>query len=626
VLLINGPLLKFKPAWALREGELMVALGMMLVSCSLPSSGLMRYLPGGMMGIYGQAATNADYAAVLKAANLPTWLWPAAKATDPAGVANENVFRYFLTRSPDGSVPWGAWVRPLALWGIFVACLWGLMLCLSIIVRRQWTENERLAFPLATVYAALIESPAPGRALNTLFRAPGFWIAAALVFAAHSVNAIHQYVPSFPTIPLGYDMNAIFTEAPWQYIEYGAKQAMLYFSIIGIAYFVQTRVAFSVWGFYILWQLAEMLIEGGGMTFTDDMRQNQTFGGMAVFTGVVLFIGRQHWWMVIRHMLPFLKRESDMDEPSRYLPYAAAGWGAVLCATGAGLWLMAAGVSLVATIAILACLMMMFMTVARIVAETGLIFTQLHWQMYRLWYYPLQMIGPAATVDSTSFFFTGWMAHTFHDVRESFAAFFQQGVRVADATAYENSHRWRTGFGFILAIVLALVVGYCVSSASMLWVEYNYAEPLGLQPDSTVNSYGTESAVRQAIFDPAVKYANKNITETPLAQGVNIGIGGAIVAVCSVLRLTLSWWPLHPIGFIIVYSYATQKIWFSVFLGWLAKSLLLRLGGASLLLRVKPVFIGLIVGEAFAAAFWLVFSLVVHSLGYEYHRIVLLPG
>src|SRR3954463_14616251 len=44
VLGVNGPLRKWWPSAALSEGELAVALGMVLVSCALPSVGLMRYL------------------------------------------------------------------------------------------------------------------------------------------------------------------------------------------------------------------------------------------------------------------------------------------------------------------------------------------------------------------------------------------------------------------------------------------------------------------------------------------------------------------------------------------------------------------------------------------------------
>ena len=44
-LLINGPLSKWAPRYALSSGDVAVAFTMTLVSCALPSSGLMRALP-----------------------------------------------------------------------------------------------------------------------------------------------------------------------------------------------------------------------------------------------------------------------------------------------------------------------------------------------------------------------------------------------------------------------------------------------------------------------------------------------------------------------------------------------------------------------------------------------------
>src|SRR5512133_3729969 len=48
-LLINGPLSKFAPQIALSSGEVAVAFSMMLVSCALPSSGLMRGFPASLV-------------------------------------------------------------------------------------------------------------------------------------------------------------------------------------------------------------------------------------------------------------------------------------------------------------------------------------------------------------------------------------------------------------------------------------------------------------------------------------------------------------------------------------------------------------------------------------------------
>jgi hypothetical protein len=47
-------------------------------------------------------------------------------------------------------------------------------------------------------------------------------------------------------------------------------------------------------------------------------------------------------------------------------------------------------------------------------------------------------------------------------------------------------------------------------------------------------------------------------------------------------------------------------VWFSVFIAWLSKSTITRIGGALLYERLKPFFLGLILGEAVAGGFWLI--------------------
>src|SRR5262245_45612818 len=80
---VNAPLRKWKANWALSGGELAVALGMMLVSCTLPSSGLMRYLPPSLVSIPNQAGTNSAYRQLVKELDVPKWMFPTMDSADP---------------------------------------------------------------------------------------------------------------------------------------------------------------------------------------------------------------------------------------------------------------------------------------------------------------------------------------------------------------------------------------------------------------------------------------------------------------------------------------------------------------------------------------------------------------
>jgi len=87
---------------------------------------------------------------------------------------------------------------------------------------------------------------------------------------------------------------------------------------------------------------------------------------------------------------------------------------------------------------------------------------------------------------------------------------------------------------------------------------------------------------------------------------MHMGIGFGITAVLEVASLRWAAWPLLPVGFVACHGAFMGNAWFSILIGWLAKVLIVRFGGASLFQRAKPVFVGLIFGEALAAAVWLI--------------------
>ena len=67
-------------------------------------------------------------------------------------------------------------------------------------------------------------------------------------------------------------------------------------------------------------------------------------------------------------------------------------------------------------------------------------------------------------------------------------------------------------------------------------------------------------------------------------------------------RQHISWWPFHPLGFPISAVFGTM--FFSVFLAWLCKTLVLRYGGPALYLKTRPFFMGLILGQFVTAGIW----------------------
>jgi hypothetical protein len=78
-------------------------------------------------------------------------------------------------------------------------------------------------------------------------------------------------------------------------------------------------------------------------------------------------------------------------------------------------------------------------------------------------------------------------------------------------------------------------------------------------------------------------------------------LGGAVATVAMVLQTRVPWWPIHPLGLMLMYNGYVRLYFLNIFLVWLAKLSILQFGGIGLYRRAKPGFYGLIVGYVFAA-------------------------
>jgi hypothetical protein len=73
------------------------------------------------------------------------------------------------------------------------------------------------------------------------------------------------------------------------------------------------------------------------------------------------------------------------------------------------------------------------------------------------------------------------------------------------------------------------------------------------------------------------------------------------------------------------YTWPMSKIWFSLLIGWFVKTAIVSYGGIPLYRRCREFFIGLILGDAFVAAFWLIVALVLNAMGTPYKTMYFLP-
>jgi hypothetical protein len=626
-VLVNGPLSRWAPRWALTTPEVAVMFVMVLVSCAVPANGLMRYWVPSLVAPLWHAQTNPEFHDLLVSFDLPSWLFPSFPGDSMEEWIRDPIVTGFVDRwTEESPPPYLAWVQPALTWGVFIFAFYGAMISLITLVHHQWYENERLAFPLATVQLALVEQPEPGRYFNRVFGRRSFWVAFVAVFSLHLLSGGSQYWPgTVPAVPLSYDFHGLFADPPLVYTDTQFKEAYIYFSIVGVAYFISTPVAFSLWFFFILRQFHRMAM--GGLTGEGHPLGEWDLhaGGLIAYTLIAIWIGRRHWRTVLGQAF---RRPREGEPTGRYLSHRSAFWGFVGCAgvMMGFLWLAGCGVG--GSICIVLLLLMLMFTLTRIVAETGLIQGQLLFQLFR----PFQVLLMSgwAPVSTKSFYFASMLHMTFYDAREAAPIYAAHGFKVADKAVHNdrpsaNDTREDRRFGrkLILLMFLALGVAYFTGLSSMLWTEYNHGVTLDATGEAPINAWPVRW-MSAGMMNETLRY-DRGAVHSPFNPWWFLGGGFIITVMLAVMRLQFVWWPLHPVGFVMMPTGPVLLMWFSIFLAWLVKSLVVRFGGNTLYQDLKPFFLGLIVGEAGAAGFWLLVAFVLSYLGMSYEKINILP-
>jgi hypothetical protein len=78
---------------------------------------------------------------------------------------------------------------------------------------------------------------------------------------------------------------------------------------------------------------------------------------------------------------------------------------------------------------------------------------------------------------------------------------------------------------------------------------------------------------------------------------LGFGIFGAGMTLLLIfLNQRLPWWPLHPVGFTVSLQYPTRASFFSVFLAWLLKMIVFKIGGIELYNRSRVFIFGALMG------------------------------
>ncbi|MDE0088410.1 MAG: hypothetical protein OXU23_21990, partial [Candidatus Poribacteria bacterium] len=316
-LVINPILKKVFPRATLNPAELIVIWVMMGVSSAIPSKGMMGFLLPYLAAPVYFATPENEWAETLHA-HFPEWLivWDKHAVT--------NFYE------GESSVPWALWIKPIVVWSVFILLFYCVTICVSIILRKQWVERERFIFPLVTVPVEMVQQASMQRGVSSLFRNRLVWIGFGIAAAFHLLNGLHEYFPALPSIPNRYDLSAPFTERPWVVMRWWPQfRFFLYFSVIGITYFLAMEVSFSCWFFFLFFKLQYIIINAFAIPISPWIcARGQTMAAYVVMVLAFLINSRLHIIDLLKKT--FLQSSTTtINDSDEVLPYRWAVLGAI---------------------------------------------------------------------------------------------------------------------------------------------------------------------------------------------------------------------------------------------------------------------------------------------------------
>lgn len=556
-----------------RAGVLLVYV-FLCIATSMSSVGVARLMFPAHTALFYFGTPENDFARLQ--GYIPDWMAPK----DP------EVIRTMYEAADNEAVPWRPWLVPLLSWTVLMLAFYVLMLCVMTMFRKQWSDRERLTFPIVHLVTEMTGGT-EGRSPLAFFKDPAMWIGFGLATLYNVMNILNAWNPAVPAMGRQYDLGGLFTERPWSAIRPLAIAWRP--ENIGLGYLVPTEITFSVWVFYLLQRLSNVLAVSLGYEVSNfPFVQEQSFGSYLALGFFLIWVGREHLGAILRKAFRGDRSVDDSGEP---MSYRLAVWGAIISTAVILVWTTAAGM-LLWTAAIYFGLVLLFALVyARARAEAGAAMVWL-FPFYQHKKMMIAILGSKPYVPQGN-----WANLTIFSVLMYFSRGYYQSMMAyqieATKIAEQARIRQRTMAWWLVA---ALVVGLLGAYVIHLQAYYKHGANI-LEGGTTQGGYRTRLAVQE--FEELSGFMRAH--KAPDRARTGAAAVGVLVTLALVgLRSVFLRFPLHPLGYAMVTAYG-YPLWGPFFIVWVVKSVVLRVGGMGMYRRLIPFFLGIVVGHFFTA-------------------------
>ena len=332
---VNGFVALIGRHFALSKADLVLIYCMLMMAVTVPTWGLMFFLIGTIVYPFYYATPENNYVELFYDF-IPAWIAPQDF---------EAIKNYYEGLPQGESIPWGVWVEPMAYWLALIVAMSFMLICMSAILHRQWSEHERLTYPMVQLPQNMIEKDA-NVCVASFFKNQRMWLGFAVPFLLLSLNALNHYFPIVPE----YNPRGRFS-----FFNHTLHLPIaLNLAWVGFFYLVNLEITFSIWFFYVFSKVEEGVFKTLGIASTERLSAyeysqpadltHQATGAVIVLVLFGLWIARPHLKEV---WCKLWDPRGGVDDSEELLSYRTALVGFLGSLLFVAVWLWRSGVPIV---------------------------------------------------------------------------------------------------------------------------------------------------------------------------------------------------------------------------------------------------------------------------------------
>ena len=583
LLLLNQLLKTITPRSALSQAELITVYIMLSVTSAIQSFQMMQTLVPVMEHAFTFATPENDWKNLFFH-YIPTWL----------SVSDETVLRPYYDGESTLYIQQHLlrWLGPCLWWSCFVVVLVAVMASITVMFRKPWVEDEKLAYPTIQLPLEITD------VTTSIFRNRWLWVGVVISGSVALINGFASLFPTVPTMkihPYDHNLGRYFTTVPWNAM--GRIPIGVILPVVGIAFFMPLDMSLSCIVFYAFWKLQRVVMLTLGfqrIAYTSyvGILTQQAFGALI---GIAVIAA----WACRKHLFGMFRGDASDDRSTGRVtrPLQRIGLFMLLGMAFLVFFLRQAGMAIWLSITFFGLYYIVSLGLTRIRAEMGVPLHDFHFtgpdQMLPD-ILPTRRIGVQnlTVMSMLGFFNFTYRAHPQPHQIEGLALLHRAGVNVGAGSPRP--------YRFISAIVAALIVGTVALFWSYLHIGYRSG-------GSSLQRFARVIYVRLANW---LTYPTDAVDVSGV---IAVAAGFGIVLLLTLMRTRFLWWKLHPAGFAISNSRDINYLWFSILISLLAKWMLVRLGGVRTYQQARPFFLGLILGDYVVGSIWTIVGTLVHQ-------------